>query len=260
MHTYSTYTFMQCQSYILVAVTFNRLTIMFNRRVLFWKKKNLATIREDSIKSVFYIAISIILIVSAMNFHLLYYYELDFGSAKENQFINACTVNKLSSYFKFRTQIYPKLHLHMFVLLPSLLLFIMNLLIIKKVMPPIRRNSQAKMAFSINKRNKQRRSLSIMLIAVCLWFVILKTPASVYITLPLQEMKKDYYPFTYSLFMLVNYTNHAVNLIIYVLISSSFRKEMKEFFYFIFGRKKITNKKRTKTPSDNQVEISKIRA
>jgi len=106
----------------------------------------------------------------------------------------------------------------------------MNLLIIKKLLSPIRRASLINSAFIMNKKNKQRRSLSIMLIAVCLWFVVLKTPASVYVTLPVQEMKKDYYPFTYSLFMLINYTNHAVNLIIYVLISSSFRKEIKIFF------------------------------
>ena len=223
MHTFSTYTFMQCQSYILVAVTFNRLTIMFNRQVLFWKKKRLTAFKEESIKSVFYITISIILIVSIMNLHLLYYYELDFSSIKENQFINACTVNKSSNYFKFRTKVYPKLHLYIFVIVPCFLLFIMNLMIIKKVMTN-------KMTHCISKKNKQRRSLSVMLIAVCLWFVILKMPASFYITLPVQEMKKNYFPFTYSLFMLINYTNHAVNIIIYLLVSTSFRKEIVKLF------------------------------
>ncbi len=252
---------MQVSSYILVAVTFNRLTIMFNRRTLFWKKRRINSSKEESIKSVFYITTGIILIVSIMNLHFLYYYELDFSS-KENKFINACTVDKTSDYFKFRTQIYGQLHLYMFVIVPCCLLFIMNLLIIKKVMPPIRRSTQVRLALNVNlrKKNKQRRSLSIMLIAVCLWFVVLKTPASVYITLPVQEMKKDYYPFTYSLFMLINYTNHAVNLIIYVLISSSFRTEMRDFFYSVLFKMHLMEKakKTSKGQSCNQLETSKL--
>jgi hypothetical protein len=229
-HTFLTYTFMQISSYILVAVTFNRLIIMFNRHTLFWKKRRINLSKDESIKSVLYITAGITLIVSIMNLHFLYFYELD-SSSKENKFSNRCTVvDRLSNYYKFRTQIYGQLHLYVFVIVPCFLLFIMNLLIIKKLLSPIRRASLVKSAFIMNKKNKQRRSLSIMLIAVCLWFVVLKTPASVYVTLPVQEMKKDYYPFTYSLFMLINYTNHAVNLIIYVLISSSFRKEIKIFF------------------------------
>ena len=214
-----------------MAVTFNRLTIMFNRQALFWKKRTINSPKEESIRSVCYITSVIIALVSIFNLHFLYFYELDLSSNKENQFINDCTVkDKRSDYYKFRTKIYGKLHLYIFVIVPCITLFVMNLLIIKKVMPSIKRTSVVKMTICKNKKNKQRRSLSIMLIAVCLWFVILKTPASVYITLPIDEMKKSYYPFTYSLFMLINYANHAVNLIIYVLISSSFRKELKDFF------------------------------
>ena len=65
-------------------------------------------------------------------------------------------------------------------------------------------------------KEEKKATLSVMLVSVCLWFVILKTPASVYIAFPATEMKKVYFPFTYSLFMLINYTNHAVNLILYI--------------------------------------------
>lgn len=32
--------------------------------------------------------------------------------------------------------------------------------------------------------------------------------------------------------MLINYTNHAVNLILYILTSATFRRDFKEFFCF----------------------------
>ena len=233
---------MQISSYILVAVTFNRLTIMFNRHTLFWKKRQINSSKQESVKSVVYMTATIVFLVSAFNFHFIYYYALqDKVKPKENQFINYCTViDKSSSYFKFRTKIYGRLSFVLFIIIPCCLLFIMNLLIIAKVMPACKKPTAARIRNS--KRNKQRRSLSIMLIAICLWFVFLKTPASIYITLDYKlEMYKDYYPFTYSLFMLINYTNHAINLIIYVLISSGFRNEMKNFLLSFYKYKKVEN-------------------
>lgn len=66
--------------------------------------------------------------------------------------------------------------------------------------------------------------------------MILKTPASVYITFPVAEMNKSHFPFTYTLFMLINYTNHAVNLILYILTSATFRRDFKEVFCVMMYR------------------------
>lgn len=66
--------------------------------------------------------------------------------------------------------------------------------------------------------------------------MILKTPASVYLTFPEDEENKPHFPLTYNIFMLINYTNHAVNLILYIAISSSFREEFKEYFIAIRNR------------------------
>lgn len=65
--------------------------------------------------------------------------------------------------------------------------------------------------------------------------MVLKTPASLYITFPVAEMDKAYFPFTYTLFMLINYTNHAVNLILYILTSATFRRDFKQFFCLWLG-------------------------
>ena len=135
-------------------------------------------------------------------------------------------------YFKFRDQIFGKIHLHLFIVFPCFILFIMNILIIRKLM-------QSKMTLNTKpnkqtrKKEKKRTALSFMLVAVCLWFVVLKTPASLYLNFPPTEMDKPHFQFIFSLVMLINYTNHAVNLILYIVISSSFRKEFKEFFVSI---------------------------
>lgn len=67
-------------------------------------------------------------------------------------------------------------------------------------------------------------------------FMVLKTPASVYITFPVAEMNKTYFPFTYTFFMLINYTNHAVNLILYILTSATFRRDFRQVFCLMVGR------------------------
>ena len=78
------------------------------------------------------------------------------------------------------------------------------------------------------------------------WFMILKTPASLYLNFPEQE-SKYYFPFTYTLIMLINYTNHAVNLFLYIGTSSVFRNEFREIFKQIkaslYKNKQVKNQK-----------------
>jgi hypothetical protein len=68
VHMFLTYTFMQISSYILVAVTVNRFTIMFNRTI-FCKQKSISATRKEkhSIKSVFLIFSIITVIVSLVS-------------------------------------------------------------------------------------------------------------------------------------------------------------------------------------------------
>ena len=247
-HIFITYTFMQISSYLLVAVTVNRFTIMFNR-TLFCKQKQIGatTKKKPSVKSVYCVFGLICALVSLFNIHFLFYYDTLKQASKQSQIINDCTIDKskYSSYYKFRTEIYGKLHLYLFIVVPCFILFIMNLLIIKKIMQSTKNTIKTK---DSKKRDGRKTALSIMLVSVCLWFMILKTPASVYITFPVQEMYKTYFPLAYNFFMLINYTNHAVNLILYLATSSSFRDEIKEFFCDI--KNKLYSKKSKKASKD----------
>lgn len=250
---------MQISSYILVAVTLNRFTIMFNRTV-FCKRKNITSTQnrreKNSNRSVFLIVFIISALVSIWNFPFLYYYDKIDQPNKQNSYLSDCTINKIEfqSYYTFRTKYYGKLHLYIFIVIPCFILFVLNLLIIKKIM-----TSSASLKLNTKeakKKDKKRTALSIMLVSVCLWFMILKTPASVYLTFPVQEMSKAYFPFTYNLFMLINYTNHAVNLILYIATSSGFRDEMKFFFKKLFT--KFKSNKPTRIESDLRHEKQEL--
>jgi hypothetical protein len=237
IHMFLTYTFMQISSYILVAVTVNRFTIMFNRTI-FCKQKSISRIKENDsdVKRVFWIFSIISVVVSLVNMHFLIYY--DTIQTKSSNAVD-CTIQKQSNYYTFRTKYYGKMHLYLAIVVPFCILFVLNLLIIRKIMVSTRNSSALKQQKSVNsystshsnnKKGEKRTALSIMLVSVCLWFMILKTPASVYLTFPATEVQKIYFPLVYSVLMLVNYTNHAVNLILYIATSSIFRNDFKEFF------------------------------
>lgn len=250
---------MQISSYILVAVSLNRFTIMFNRTLLCKRKSiRVKQTKEKSMKSVFIIVFVICLVVSLTNLHFLIYYNLSKEENKSSQYVNDCTIHKTNNlnYYRFRTLYYGKLHLYLYIVVPCLILFVVNLLIIRKIMGSLKKNLTGnKRSKEARKKGKKRTALSIMLVSVCLWFMILKTPASVYLTFPVQEMSKSYFPFTYSLFMLINYTNHAVNLILYIVTSSSFREDFKDFFISI--RKSIVFVNR-ENKSSNLIEGQKV--
>lgn len=232
---------MQISSYILVAVTLNRFTIIFNRSIFCKKKSYQANQKNGSLRSVYLIVFLITSLVSVWNFPFLYFYEKIDQPNKSNSYLSDCTIdkNKHENYYRFRIDLYSKLHLYIFIVIPCLILLILNLLIIRKIMHSSRKMSLHRKI--TKKKEKKRTALSIMLVSVCLWFMVLKTPASVYITFPVQEMSKPYFPFTYNFFMLINYTNHAVNLILYIVTSSGFRSEMKNFFKNLFCNKKQEN-------------------
>ncbi len=247
LHIFFTYTFAEISSYILVAVTVNRFTIMFNRTIFCKLKMNANTNnlnKKESIKSVICIFMSICLIVSLLNAHFLFFYELIGSEAKQRKNQEDCSIDKSKHelYYYFRDKIFPQIHLHLFIVFPCVILFIMNILIIRKLTQS-KSTLNKKPTKLDRKKEKKRTALSIMLVSVCLWFMILKTPASFFLQFP-DFMDKPIFPFIYNLVMIINYSNHALNLILYILISSTFRKEFKEFFVAIASKVPLLGKKK----------------
>lgn len=172
---------MQISSYILVSVTVNRLLITYNRTIC-CGQRNLPNpsgrpSSRESNRSVFIIFGIICAAVSVWNLHFLVYYDLT-QENKESPFVDDCTIDKIQhmGYYNFRTQYYSPIHLFLFIALPCCILFISNILIIKKIMqlanPRLRSNgSVTGRNDDVNARKKERKKtrLSIMLVAVCLW-------------------------------------------------------------------------------------------
>jgi hypothetical protein len=251
-HTFLTYTFLEISSYILVALTLNRFRIIFNLNMIFKPKKISNKPNDESIRSVVWIVSMIILVILLLNGHFLIFYELTEPQNKATKQADNCTINvkEHKDYYYFRMSFYSRMYLYLFIVVPCCILFIMNLLIIKKIMSPSKSiwNKMGR-ANEVKQKEKKRTALSIMLVAVCLWFMILKTPASVYVTYPANEKEKPIFPFKFSLIMLINYTNHAINLILYIATSSGFRDEFKEFFLDL--NKRIFTFKKQRIPSSN---------
>ena len=193
-----TYTFMQISSYILVAVTVNRLAITYNRTMC-CKQKTLPnpnspnqTRRGESNTSVYVIFGLICLAVSIWNVHFLIYYDLEVED-KQSSYVDDCTISRVkhADYYRFRIRYYSQMHLYFFIAVPCFVLFVANILIIKKIMqlsnPRLRTSRAGSMAAAggggnnagaVNMRNeellarkKERKKtrLSLMLLAVCLW-------------------------------------------------------------------------------------------
>lgn len=175
---------------------------------------------------------AISVVIFAMNAHFLIFYDL---VEKDNKIIRRaddCTIdkNKHPDYYWFRSTIFPKMQLLIFIIIPCVVLCVFNILIINKLRQSKSSKLNRKLSKLMKNKEEKKTTLSVMLVSVCLWFIVLKTPASVYLAFPPTEIKKVYFSFLYSMFMLIQYTNHAVNLILYISISETFRSEFRQFF------------------------------
>lgn len=256
IHIYLTYSFMQISSYVLVAVTLNRLLIVLERTVVCQPRKQIGNNCKFLLKKEMFklkiIVICICISVAIFNLPFLIYYEV---IQKENR-KNDCTIDPLKhkNYYKYRTKHYGNLHLLLFICIPCLILIISNIFIIRKVTQTAKSILGSISKSGKKKKLEQRTRLSIMLVVICLWFIVLKTPASVYLTFPEEEENKNYFPFTYQLFMLINYTNHAVNFILYSITNPDFRNEFKLFYLNI--KKAISCKKKSYYCFRNNINLA----
>lgn len=167
-----------------------------------------------------------------MNAHFLVYYDIVKDEDKAIKRSDDCTITKEndSEYYWFRSKIFPKMQLLLFIIIPCVILCVLNILIINKLRQSKTSNLNRKLSKLMKNKEEKKTTLSVMLVSVCLWFIVLKTPASIYLAFPPTEITKVYFSFMYSMFMLIQYTNHAVNLILYISISETFRSEFRQFF------------------------------
>ncbi|CAF1623028.1 unnamed protein product, partial [Didymodactylos carnosus] len=163
----------------------------------------------------------IIIFICLCESHFLFYYEYTLSDTRPKyQNKMECTVNKerYSIYYKFRSKYYGKISLFFYTLLPFILMIIFNGLLLKKI--------HQKLIHSRNKQKKssKKRLITRMLLTVSLVFILLTSPASIYLALaPTEYQLSPYYYLQWALLRLLFYLCHSINFLLYCVSGSIFR-------------------------------------
>ncbi|XP_071171015.1 kappa-type opioid receptor-like [Mytilus edulis] len=251
LHTYIVYFSLDFTSWILMAVTVQRVFLVCFPQ----KTKTKCTKREPGISLV---AIAAFLLL--INSHILYGY-----GDKESVVNGTVKVEKCSfmtdEYNQFWNSTWASIDLALFCGIPFCCLLIGNVLIFVKVLS-IKRAVKRQVAPSTsthgsrnNQKDSKLSSMSVMLFTLNSVFLVSTTPISIYMignaTWEKELVGRDYavLEMMWAIVNIFMYLNNSMNFLLYILSGSKFRHEFKE----IFWRKSIN-----KTPAIRNGSITRI--
>lgn len=236
IHTWLVYFFLDFSSWILVAVTVERvLLVWFPRKATVKCTKNLAKL------SLFVIGTCLLLV----NSHILYGRGLDVTNTNGSSVVDY-TCSFISDHYEdFWTSTWPSVDLTIFCGGPFCFLLIGNILIFLKVLLTKRAvKRQCKNVVKTRKKDSKFSSMSIMLLVVNTTFLLCNTPISVYLigyeTWVQKVHGREYVTLEYLIWSVVNilmYLNNSINFLLYILSGSRFRNEIKSM---LIKRRHIT--------------------
>lgn len=209
IHIYFTYVFLRLAPLILALVTL--------QRYLYVSQLALCSLRQTFIQ-----LLCCILFVLVAEFHLFVFYDLTYPDTRpRHDYIPfECTVDKFhhSKYYKFRSQLYPKLTLIVYTLIPLAIIIVGNALLVRTVRQASKR--------SRSKTNK-KRSVTRMLYAVSILYTVLTSPASIFLAVaPTSYQLAPTFRLQWTLLRLIFYLCHSVNFILFCASGSTFRQEL----------------------------------
>ncbi|KAI0980219.1 hypothetical protein GJ496_003608 [Pomphorhynchus laevis] len=211
LHLYLTYAFIHLSSHVLMLLSLQRYLLIchrtihfkFERQYTFWK-----------------LVLTYILLILLSDWHFPTYYKISNSDSGR-----ACTVNNIDNplYYKFRNHYYPIISFVGYTCIPFAVLVITGLLIIRKV------KSTSKTI--TNRTSSKQRSLTVMTLATCLFFISLNTPVNCYFVANERwQFTRRYYNLEWTIVILIFYINHACTFFIYVLSGREFRREFIQLF------------------------------
>lgn len=230
-HTFLTYVTTQLSSWILTIVSIDRAiactVIQLNKRIC----------RPKSADRIFF---GMCIIVSLINSHILLFmgskrtikYTSNSNTSVSYQDIVICTHNTSSIYFKFFEKPYNIIDLLSYVLIPFIIMTICACIIAYRLFFSLSHTTMH-IAIKGKTRNGTRRAkqISYMLLTLNLVFVILLTPAV--LGQIFQELNQEHrYRLYNSITLLMSYSNHALNFVLYGLASPQFRLTLKQLLGF----------------------------
>lgn len=221
-HAFLTYVSMQLSSWLLVAVTTERVfSVVVPHRVKFICTN----------KTVLLLIGLILALIFGLNAHILYGVGLK-SDADLGYYDLRCST-KAESYKLFFYSIWPWIDFTIVFALPFAIFICSNVLIISKIA-------------SHNKRwrsiqgDKDNKRLTILLIWLCIFFFLCLTPSGIYFIVSpywrtvilAQESSRtihydlEYMAFWYAIINCISYLNATCNFIFYVLSGARFRQEI----------------------------------
>lgn len=249
LHTWIVYLSLDFSAWILVAVTAERVSLV-------WFPHTAKS--KCTKKCAAFIIASIGLFLMVINGHILY--GMDRLKTDGNSTVSKCDyVN--SDYGSFFDEIWPWVDLSIFSGLPFGCLLIGNILIITKVFSSQRAARRQIAPQGSNGRTTQRSqvaSMSIMLFTINCVFLVCTTPVSVYLIGYVHwirmatEFDKTRLELVWTVVNLLMYANNTFNFLLYCMSGSRFRTEVKTMFRKVFCTNRNNNTKPGNTRRRNE--------
>ncbi|CAF0839002.1 unnamed protein product [Adineta ricciae] len=230
-HTFLTYVSTQLSSWILTIVSIDRAiactVIRLNRRIC----------RARSADRIF---LAMCIVVSLINSHIL----LFMGSQRSqpslsmnnqttfNEHVIVCTHNTSSTYFKFFEKPYNIIDLLSYVLIPFIIMTVCASIIAYRLFFSFGHTTiHIAIKGKTRKGTRRAKQISYMLLILNLVFVILLTP--VVLGQIFQELNQEHrYRLYNSITLLMSYSNHALNFVLYGIASPQFRLTLRQLLGF----------------------------
>ncbi|CAF1248883.1 unnamed protein product [Rotaria sp. Silwood1] len=240
IHIYLTYLFLRLAPLILALVTL--------QRYLYVSQIALCSLKQTCIQIFF-----CILFVCLAEFHFFLYYDLTYSDITRIHALE-CTVNQNHHkiYYKIRSEIYPKLALVLYTIIPLGIIIIGNALLIRTVRQASKRS---------HSKTKKKRSITRMLYAVSILYTVLTSPASIFLAVaPTSYQWAPAFRLQWTLLRLLFYLCHSVNFILFCATGTIFRQELIVFLKTIcFCRVNCTSSRKINHNNltiNNRIQLS----
>lgn len=228
IHIFLVYTSLQCSSWLLVAVTSERLIgVWLPHRVMNGCSKRTALI----------VTSTIVLSLSILNSHWFYGLK-NFTSVEGNETYEVICDTDIDDYNEFQLYIWPWVDLWVVCLVPFIILFVGNASIIVRVLlskQKTRRQVAPSNQSKPKKKDDKTSQLTAMLLLLNAVFFINVSPICIFLLYQtygmLEAIENDHDQAVVDLWWaVVNmfcYLNNAINFVLYFLSGSRFRAEVK---------------------------------
>ena len=133
--------------------------------------------------------------------------------------------------------------------LPLSSMFIFNTLILVKLIPAKMAKKDGTTAAGNTTMSKVSDSVTVMLVAVCIFFAVMTTPyAAMY------GINSDVSTLKYALMLQGIYINHSMNFVIYMIFNKRFRSEVKNIFHLRSSKVDPTNAHAIHAEGNNNID------